>query len=78
MKLNYDQVDSFVDKLEQRGSSIYWENYTLCIFVPDDRGRYHTKGRLLNGYWGIEHRFEVDDEGYWTIPKVFIKGVRNA
>ena len=79
MKVTNDQIDSFVDDLRKHGKKVYWENYTLCVFVPDSRGQYSNKGRLLDDRWGFEHRFEIGNDGCWTLSqKVISGGVKNA
>lgn len=65
--LDYDQAHAFVDESQRRGKAVFWEQFNIVFFKPNDRAYFAKNGRFHNGQWGFTTVVSPDNNGTWRV-----------
>lgn len=58
-----------VEDLMQEYPNIYWDGWTLCVFVSDPDMAAVRTGKFKFGSWGQEYRYDTADGETWPYPR---------
>lgn len=73
--LDFNSVDSFVEKQKRRGIDVSWEGWDL-VFWRENPDGFLNKNGVFNkktGKWGIASRVTVNSSGNWRVPNKYVR-----
>ena len=75
--LDYDQAHSFVEESQRRGKSVFWDQWNIVFFKPNDRAFFAKNGRFVDGVWGFTTIIQPDNDGKWRVRGNAYQSTRN-
>jgi len=69
--LDYDAANSFVEKNKSQG--FFWDGWTIVKWSPSNNGYMQPNGMYRNNKWGYSNRYEMKDNGTWSISDKYVK-----
>ncbi len=73
LHLNEKGVDLLQKRLPRSNLELFWDNYDLIFWKPDNIGFTDTKGMFRKGKWGIATRLKMTQHGTWILNKKYVK-----
>ena len=73
MILTYTSADEKIEKLKAQGHDIEWDGWNIVSYVPHGGAFLKTSGAFRNGQWTVKRVHEVDSNGKWNLPGVYLK-----
>lgn len=66
--LNFNNADSYVENLQHKGVSVWWEGWDIIFFTPSRSALSNPNGSRLGNQWGFTKRVSPNDNGEWLLP----------
>jgi hypothetical protein len=66
---------SSLEKMEtivENNKSLSWDGWTVLENITKENGVMSPEGRLVNGRWIVQKRYELTTDG-WEIPNKFVR-----
>ena len=73
MILTYATADEKIEKLKTQGHDIEWDGWKIISYVPHGGAFLKSSGAFRNGQWTVKTVHEVDENGKWNLPGVYLK-----
>jgi hypothetical protein len=70
---NIRSAHKFVSDQRRLGNDVRWDNYDIVFWRPTHHGFTHVNGVFRKGRWGMETRIPVGNDGFWRVPRKYVK-----
>jgi hypothetical protein len=60
-----------MNKIVSENKELSWDGWTVVKSFKSDKAKTSKDGKLINGIWHIQQRFEPTENG-WSIPEKII------
>ena len=62
-----NEAERFVRRQQRLGNDVYWDNYDIVFYRPDERALRSVDGVWRSGGYGFANRSALQDDGTWSV-----------